>query len=140
MIYVGARKLIEHLKKHKIPFALATSSKTDSYFAKITRHGDLFDLFDVIVRGDDEELKRSKPAPDIFQLAAKRLGGVNDSQHCLVFEDAPSGVQAAVNANMKVIMVPDERMHVDNTKDATLVLKSLEAFVPEEWGLPPYEE
>jgi len=51
--------------------------------------------FDAVVCGDDVEHK--KPAPDIFLLAAKRLG--LDAANCLVVEDAPSGAQAAKAAS-----------------------------------------
>lgn len=45
-----------------------------------------------IVCGDDEELENGKPAPDIYRLAAKRLGV--DPSKCLVFEDAMVSRQA----------------------------------------------
>eukprot|EP01135_Chromosphaera_perkinsii_P004929 Nk52_evm34s304 gene=Nk52_evmTU34s304 len=127
---------------HKIPCAVATSSASDSFVAKTQNHSDLFALFDKIVRGDDSELKNSKPAPDIFQIAARRLGydlEKEDPKHCLVFEDAPSGVAAGVAAGMQVVMVPDPRMAKEQMKGATKVLGSLEDFLPEEWGLPPYD-
>jgi len=62
------------------------------------------DYFDAVVTGDD--IKRNKPAPDIYLFAAERLG--LRPQECLVFEDTPPGVQAAVNAGMTVIAVPNE--------------------------------
>lgn len=41
---------------------------------------------------------------------------------------------------MHVVMVPDPRMDPEECKKATLVLKSLEDFKPEEFGLPPFKE
>ena len=56
-------------------------------------------LFDALVNGLDIEHK--KPAPDIFLLAAKRLG--LDPTECVVFEDAINGVQAAKAAGAQCI-------------------------------------
>ena len=59
---------------------------------------------------------------------------------CLVFEDAPNGVIAAKRAGMQVVMVPDERVTQKERESATLVLKTLLEFKPEEFGLPPFND
>jgi len=58
-------------------------------------------LFDTVVTGSD--VQRSKPDPEIFLLAARRLG--IPAFHCMVFEDAVSGVEAATRAKMKCVGV-----------------------------------
>lgn len=59
------------------------------------------DLFEVIITQDD--VTHSKPAPDIFLIAAERLG-VKPTE-CLVYEDSPTGIAAAKAAGMDVIRV-----------------------------------
>ena len=107
---------------------------------KTTNKEALFDLFSHYVCSDDPELKHGKPAPDIFQLAASRFPNKpSSSSNVLVLEDAPNGVQAALAANMNVVMVPDSRIDPSLCTKAHLCLKSLNEFDPEPWGLPPYQ-
>lgn len=59
---------------------------------------------------------------------------------CLEFEDSVNGVRAARAAGMQVVMVPDPRVPLKLTADATVVLPSINLFGPEEFGLPPFTE
>ena len=83
----GAKKLVSHLSAHAIPIAVATSSNRDLFEVKTQNHA-WFALFDAIVTGDEPDVKRGKPAPDIFLSAAQRIGAPPETT--LVFEDAPS--------------------------------------------------
>jgi pseudouridine-5'-monophosphatase len=98
----GVEKLIRHLKKHDIPIAVATSSTRSKFQLKTSLNQEIFELFDVIICGDDKEIENGKPAPDLFLAAQKHLGNP-PSENCLVFEDAVNGVQAGLNANMNVM-------------------------------------
>ena len=130
----GAHRLTDHLHRHGVPIAVASSSDKGFYALKTQRHRDWFARFDTVVLGDDPELHQGKPAPDIFLLAASRLGA--DPAHCLVFEDAPSGVQAARAAGMRVVAVPDPAMDRERYQEADLVLNTLEELDLTRFGLP----
>ncbi|MCA9878815.1 MAG: HAD family phosphatase, partial [Thermomicrobiales bacterium] len=68
----------------------------------IFREARLAGSFDVEVTGD--EVARGKPHPDPFLLATERLRV--QPEQCVVFEDAPAGVEAALAAGMHVVAVP----------------------------------
>jgi beta-phosphoglucomutase len=95
-IFPGVRQLIEKLKAQGIKVALASSSKNAKTVIQLLH---IHNLFDVVV--DGTMITHSKPDPEIFLLAAKKLN--LDARECLVFEDAEAGVEAAVCAGMKCI-------------------------------------
>ncbi|MGF1491061.1 MAG: HAD-IA family hydrolase [Microcoleaceae cyanobacterium] len=130
----GAVELTQHLASHQIPQAIATSSSSRPFAEKTQSHQQWFSIFQQIVRGDDPELKRGKPAPDIFLLAAQRMGA--NPENCLVFEDALVGMKAGKAAGMSVVAVPDADADRQLYGDADQVLDSLKQFKPEQWGLP----
>lgn len=129
----GARELCLHLQANGIMHALATSSTKSLYELKSRAHQDWFHGFNTIVTGDDPTIKNGKPAPDIYLLAAKRLG--IDPAYCIAFEDSPSGVEAALAAGMTVMAVPDERLDPHLIRHAHEILPSLEAFDLKKWRL-----
>ena len=134
----GAKEMTTHFSKLGIPQALATSSSSPMFEAKFEKHKKWFSQFAQIVTGDDPELKEGKPAPDIFLLAANRVGV--DPAECLVFEDAPTGTEAALAAGMPVVVVPDPNMDHCHFKNASQIISSLKDFDPEYWGLPKFAE
>ena len=88
--------------------------------------------------GCDPDLSQSKPHPEIFTLCAARFPAAPDPSQCLVFEDAPNGVEAGLAAGMQVVMVPDHKVTKEFRLAATQVLDTLEHFQPEDFGLPPF--
>ncbi|KPA90654.1 HAD-IA family hydrolase [Pseudomonas asplenii] len=130
----GAEALVRHLSAHNIPIAVGTSSSRGSFELKTTRHREWFALFDTIVTADDPQVGQAKPAPDIFLLAASRLGVA--AEDCLVFEDSPFGVTAAKAAGMYAVAVPDPAMAVEKYHHADRVVTSLKHFALEPMGLP----
>lgn len=98
----GAHELLTYLKTHGYKLAMATSTPWDTVKEHLARSG-MDHYFDVIVTGD--MVKHGKPAPDIYLMAAKRLG--IDPQNCIGVEDSFSGVRAICAAEMRAVMVPD---------------------------------
>jgi pseudouridine 5'-phosphatase len=119
----GAAELVEALQARGIPLAIGTSSERDLCALKLSSHAQLRDRFSVIVCGNDPEVRRAKPAPDIFLVAAQHLGAA--PRNCLVFEDTPSGVSAGSAAGMQVIAVPDPEMRGVPLPGASAVIDSL---------------
>jgi beta-phosphoglucomutase len=95
-IFPGVRQLIKELKARGIKVGLASSSKNAKTVVQLLR---IQNEFDAIVDGG--MIRNSKPHPEIFLLAASKLGV--DPKECLVFEDAEAGVEAALSAGMKCI-------------------------------------
>lgn len=98
----GALELLEYLKNNKYKMALATSSPKTKLDMQLKIHN-LKEIFDEIVCGDD--VSKSKPDPEIFELAAKRLCVCKEQ--CIVIEDSPAGIIAAYSANMIGLHVED---------------------------------
>jgi len=154
----GVEKLVRHLHTHGIPMAVATGSQRRNFVLKTSHLDSLFALFGGnVVCGDDERILpgRGKPNPDVFLVAAKSLGrnvGEGDVDQAsaeetlerskgLVFEDAILGAIAGTRAGMKVVWIPDPELtalYPPPEVVTSATLDSLEDFVPEEWGLPPY--
>jgi beta-phosphoglucomutase-like phosphatase (HAD superfamily) len=129
----GALELTAHLAMHGVRQAVATSSSRAALARKVLGHPEWFASFEAVVNAEDVE--RSKPAPDIFLEAARRIGA--SPELCLVFEDAPAGIEAALAAGMHVIAVPEsEHRGLDAMAQACEVIESLEAFDLAAWGLP----
>ena len=122
----GAIELVKYLDKHNIPQAIATSSSRQNFEMKTVNHQDWLKYFELFTLGDDPEIKRGKPAPDIFLLTAKRLDA--KPENCLVFEDSLSGMKAAIAAKMSVVVIPDPVFDKKLFSVADLVLNSMTEF------------
>lgn len=98
----GARELLDLLRSAGVPCAVASSTRVSEVRRRLEGVG-VLNHFHHVTGGD--EVTRSKPHPDVFLLAAERLGVA--PKHCLAFEDSGHGVAAALAADMQVVMVPD---------------------------------
>ena len=132
----GTLELIQHLAKHQIPQAIASSSSRHHFEMKTANHQQWLKIFETITLGDDPEIECGKPAPDIFLLTAKRLNAA--PEQCLVFEDSVAGIKAAIAARMPVVAIPDPVFDEQLFQEANLVLSSMTQFVPQDWNLPGY--
>lgn len=107
----GLRELLDTLAQHKIPCIVASSSPRELILQNL-KNTDTARYFQDVVCGDD--VVHSKPAPDIFQLAARRIGV--DIHDCLVLEDSFNGVRAGHAAGAVTVMVPDLAQPTDEIR------------------------
>lgn len=109
-----------------LPLALASSSSR-----RVINHvldlNDWHRYFNIVCSG--EEVRKGKPAPDVFLLAANRLGVA--PSRCVVFEDSLNGVKAAKAAGMRCIAIPCASRFQDSEFEglADRIIPSLE-FLP----------
>lgn len=94
----GALEFINKAKETGLKVAIGSSSKNT---IAILNQVKCIELFDAIADGND--IQNSKPAPDVFLVAAEKLGIA--PEECMVVEDADAGVEAALAANMDVLAV-----------------------------------
>lgn len=98
----GAREFLQYLKEEEIPVGLASSTRLAIVEEELKQAG-LYDYFQVVVGGD--QLKRSKPEPDIYLMACEKMGV--SPKNAYAVEDSHNGIRAAYTAGMMPIMVPD---------------------------------
>ncbi|RRN59117.1 HAD family phosphatase [Pseudoxanthomonas sp. SGNA-20] len=98
----GILALLQWLQERGVPRAVATSTRNPLASHKLRQAG-LLPYFPVVCTASD--VAHPKPAPDVYLLAASRLGV--EPARCLVLEDSPAGVRAALAAGMTPIQVPD---------------------------------
>ena len=116
-ILPGVYDFLTELKEKKIKIALGSASKNAGVILdKLnTTH-----FFDVIIDGN--KITKAKPDPQIFLRAAAELKV--PSAHCVVFEDAVAGIEAAINGNMHCVGVGDEKI----LHNANFVIQTFEGM------------
>ncbi|XP_054158722.1 pseudouridine-5'-phosphatase-like [Oppia nitens] len=143
----GVDRLVQHLRRHRIPMAVATGNNSPN-LAKIVRNlGDYFRRgvnFDHLVCGwDDPDVSRNKPAPDVYFVCAKRFQTQPQSlDNVLIVEDSLTGITGALDTGMKTLLIND-RKNCDFDAVAnriTCIVDSFDDFRPESVGLPPYDD
>lgn len=98
----GARELLQKLRDAGWGIGLASSTRMELVKSELEGVG-LWHYFDQVITGD--LLERSKPAPDIYQMACRALGVW--PERAWAVEDSYNGIRSAAAAGMRAIMVPD---------------------------------
>lgn len=122
----GLIEMLSFCRENGIKTAVASSSRIHIVRHNLTSAG-VIDYFDAITTG--EEVVNSKPAPDIFLLAASKIG--IEARECAVFEDAFSGIRGAHAAGMKPILIPDQAEPTDEIRQIAAVYPTLDAAIEE---------
>jgi len=118
--FPGVVRLLNSLKKGNFKLGLASSApkeNIDLAFSELNLTG----IFNCIVSG--QEVTESKPSPQIYLLAAKKLGVIPND--CVVIEDSPLGVKAAKTAGMKCLAITNTHSRQE-LEEADRVVDSLE--------------
>jgi beta-phosphoglucomutase len=117
--FEGAKQLLYDLKKIGVKIAIGSSSRNAPL---ILQKIGLSELFDVIADGN--QITKSKPNPEVFLLAARRMGFLPED--CVVIADADAGIDAALAAGCKAVGVgfasnnPNAHLRVRSIKDITV--------------------
>jgi HAD superfamily hydrolase (TIGR01509 family) len=116
----GLADLLDALEKANIRKAIATSSGP-TFVARVLDHFDLALRFEFVLTCDD--IHEGKPHPEIYLLAASRLGC--KPSEMLVLEDSQNGCRSAVAAGAQVVAVPGGHSLRHDFSGAALIAKSL---------------
>ena len=119
-LMAGVEEILAFFKSAGGAMAVASSAPVAVIEENLSR-ANLRGCFDVLIGGD--LVTRSKPAPDIFLLAAERLN--LPASDCYIFEDSFNGIRAAAASGGVAIMIPDIVQPTDDIKKICAVFASL---------------
>lgn len=117
----GLIRLLDRLHQHRLPLAVATSSRRAYAEQLLARHR-LLERFSFILGAED--VTRGKPDPEIYATAVQRFGV--PARTVLVLEDSPAGVEAGVQAGTVVAAIPHEHSPETGLHAAHLVVPRLD--------------
>jgi beta-phosphoglucomutase family hydrolase len=120
--------LLNLLKEDGFKMAVA-SSGTPENVEMVIKEGNLMSFFSTLTNGS--EVRHSKPDPEIFLLASKKLS-VPPSR-CIVVEDAPAGIQGAKSAGMKCIAITSTHKR-GSLKNADIIVDSFRDLTTEDFN------
>lgn len=121
----GAVDLVRTLHGMKVPLAVASSTPPRQIRAILEGIG-VLDAFGPLISGEDSEIARGKPAPDIYLEACRALG--IPPEECIGIEDSVNGVRSARAAGLYVVAVPCAETRGGDFREAHVLLDSLKEF------------
>jgi beta-phosphoglucomutase family hydrolase len=124
--FPGVIHLLKTLQENVIPSSIASSAPLENV-CLILSHLKIASYFQAIVYGN--EVSEGKPSPQVFLMAAKKLGA--RPENCIVVEDAVAGVMAAKSAGMFCLAVTNTHP-ADRLSQADLIVDSLEKVTLDE--------
>ena len=122
----GLDRLMGELQARQLPWAVATSNRR-AFATQVLQQLNLWSNCKSLTTG--EEVQNGKPAPDIYLLAAKRMGVAPAS--CLALEDSIPGAQAAKTAGMLTIAVPGPHEQASAFDFADFIYDTLDGVAQE---------
>ena len=117
----NANEIIKWLKEHGFKLGIASSSYKEEINRMLTETG-LTNYFDYVLSG--KCFKQSKPCPDIYNAMVDMLGV--EKEKCLVIEDSYYGIQAAINANIDVVALKDNKLGINQSNCKTFINNLIE--------------
>ena len=115
----GLISLLSQIKDAGLKLAVATSSSPEIVSILLNK-GEIAHFFDAIVT--TSEAGKSKPSPDVYLLAAKRIGVL--PENCIVFEDSPNGLLAAKSAGMYCVAIQSDSELIQKLSGADHLIQS----------------
>jgi putative hydrolase of the HAD superfamily len=130
----GVVTLLDALAAEDIPCAVASNSDRE-WVERVLAITGLRARFAALATAD--EVEHPKPAPDVYRLAARKLGVPPEA--CAAFEDSPRGLAAAHAAGMRAVAVPTALTRHLDFPHAYLLVETLEGLKPDRLrALPAY--
>jgi HAD superfamily hydrolase (TIGR01509 family) len=124
----GVVELLDRLDAHRVPRAIATSSRREYVDTVFAPYG-LMERFDFVLTADD--VSHGKPHPEIFEKAVAQFG--LPKSDVIVIEDSVAGLRAAVAAGVRCIIVPHMHTPMDLVAEAHAICDCLDD--PELWRI-----
>ena len=121
ILFEDVLRTLRYLKEERDMKVACASSSSPEYIERALTECEIKPYFDLQVSGYD--FKKSKPSPDIYLFCRDQMG--LRSEECLVSEDSPYGIEAAIAAGMPVLARRDTLFSMDQSK-ATRIIDSLD--------------